>query len=180
MSPNRLSPNLPLSLSLLCTAFLILRSIIPCRQQALFHLRREDIHIKIYGMPQELTETAEKITTFFRSHAGCRVIRDRISEDFSMLARVILIIYCIFINFLGIASMAADKIRAMERRFRIPEGVLFTIAIIGGSIGSILGMLLFHHKIRKASFRFGLPLILLIQIGVCILLRSVMASIVFM
>ena len=46
-----------------------------------------------------------------------------------MLARVILIIYCIFINFLGIASMAADKIRAMERRFRIPEGVLFTIAI---------------------------------------------------
>ena len=97
-----------------------------------------------------------------------------------MLARVILIIYCIFINFLGIASMAADKIRAMERRFRIPEGVLFTIAIIGGSIGSILGMLLFHHKIRKASFRFGLPLILLIQIGVCILLHSVMASIVFM
>lgn len=81
---------------------------------------------------------------------------------------------------MGIASMASDKIRAMERRFRIPEAVLFTIAIIGGSIGSIIGMLLFHHKIRKASFRFGLPIILLVQIALIILLRSVMVSIVFM
>ncbi len=97
-----------------------------------------------------------------------------------MLARIILIIYFIFINFMGIASMASDKIRAMERRFRIPEAVLFTIAIIGGSIGSIIGMLLFHHKIRKASFRFGLPIILLVQIALIILLRSVMVSIVFM
>ena len=93
-----------------------------------------------------------------------------------MLARVILIIYCLVINFIGIASMASDKIRAMEHRFRIPEAVLFTIAIIGGSIGAIAGMLLFHHKVRKASFRFGLPLILIIQIGLIILLRSVMVS----
>ena len=97
-----------------------------------------------------------------------------------MLARVILIIYCLVINFIGIASMASDKIRAMEHRFRIPEAVLFTIAIIGGSIGAIAGMLLFHHKVRKAAFRFGLPLILIIQIGLIILLRSVMVSIVFM
>lgn len=97
-----------------------------------------------------------------------------------MLARVILIIYLVFINFMGIASMASDKIRAMEHRFRIPEGVLFTIAVIGGSIGSIIGMLLFHHKVRKASFRFGLPLILIVQVGLIILLRSVMVSIVFM
>lgn len=97
-----------------------------------------------------------------------------------MLARVILIIYLVFINFMGIASMASDKIRAMEHRFRIPEGVLFTIAVIGGSIGSIIGMLLFHHKVRKASFRFGLPLILIVQVGLILLLRSVMVSIVFM
>ena len=50
-----------------------------------------------------------------------------------MLARVILIIYCLVINFIGIASMASDKIRAMEHRFRIPEAVLFTIAIINGT-----------------------------------------------
>lgn len=97
-----------------------------------------------------------------------------------MLALIILIIYIVFINFMGIASMASDKIRAMEHRFRIPESVLFTIAIIGGSIGSIAGMFLFHHKIRRANFRFGLPLILLTQILLVVLLRSVTTSIVFL
>jgi uncharacterized membrane protein YsdA (DUF1294 family) len=96
-----------------------------------------------------------------------------------MLARVILIIYVLFVTFLGIASMASDKIRAMEHRFRIPESVLITIAVIGGSIGSILGMVLFHHKTRKAKFRIGLPVILAVQIAVIILLRAVMVSIEF-
>lgn len=96
-----------------------------------------------------------------------------------MLAKIILIIYLLFINFMGIASMASDKIRAMEHRFRIPESVLLLIALIGGSIGAILGMLLFHHKTRKAKFRYGLPLILLAQIGSIILLHSLTVSIVF-
>ena len=48
------------------------------------------------------------------------------------------------------------------------------------SIGSIVGMFLFHHKIRMAKFRFGLPLILVLQIGFIVLLRSVMVSIVFL
>ncbi len=96
-----------------------------------------------------------------------------------MLARVILIIYVLFVTFLGIASMASDKIRAMEHRFRIPESVLITIAVIGGSIGSILGMVLFHHKTRKAKFRIGLPVILAVQIAFIILLRAVMVSIEF-
>lgn len=96
-----------------------------------------------------------------------------------MLARVILIIYLLFINFLGVASMASDKIRAMEHRFRIPEAVLLTIAVIGGSPGSILGMMLFHHKTRKPKFRFGLILILLVQIGLIVLLRSMLVSIDF-
>ncbi|MBQ2641962.1 MAG: DUF1294 domain-containing protein [Lachnospiraceae bacterium] len=96
-----------------------------------------------------------------------------------MLARVILIIYVLFVTFLGIASMASDKIRAMEHRFRIPESVLITIAVIGGSIGSILGMVLFHHKTRKAKFRIGLPVILAVQIAFITLLRAVMVSIEF-
>ena len=97
-----------------------------------------------------------------------------------MLARIILVVYIIFINFLGIASMASDKIRAMEHRFRIPESVLLTIAVIGGSPGSIAGMLLFHHMTRRAKFRFGLPVILLVQIGLVILLRRLMVSIEFL
>ena len=75
--------------------------------------------------------------------------------------------------------MASDKIRAMEHRYRIPEAVLLLFAVVGGSIGSILGMFLFHHKTRKAKFRFGLPLILLVQIALIILLRSLAVTIEF-
>ena len=96
-----------------------------------------------------------------------------------MLARIILIVYLILVNFLGIASMASDKIRAMEHRYRIPEAILILFAFIGGSIGSLLGMLLFHHKTRKPLFRFGLPLILVVQIGLIILLRSLVVTIQF-
>lgn len=96
-----------------------------------------------------------------------------------MFARIILIIYLILINFLGIASMASDKIRAMERRYRIPESVLLLISIIGGSIGSIAGMLLFRHKIRRAKFRIGLPVILILQIALIVLLNYLFVSIEF-
>jgi uncharacterized membrane protein YsdA (DUF1294 family) len=75
--------------------------------------------------------------------------------------------------------MASDKIRAMEHRYRIPEAVLLLFAVVGGSIGSILGMFLFHHKTRKAKFRFGLPLILMVQIALIILLRSLAVTIEF-
>jgi uncharacterized membrane protein YsdA (DUF1294 family) len=67
----------------------------------------------------------------------------------------------------------------MEHRYRIPEAVLLLFAVVGGSIGSILGMFLFHHKTRKAKFRFGLPLILLVQIALIILLRSLAVTIEF-
>ena len=48
--------------------------------------------------------------------------------------------YFIGINFIGFALMGIDKYKAKKRAFRIPEATLFIIAIIGGSIGSILGM----------------------------------------
>ena len=87
-----------------------------------------------------------------------------------MLARIILIVYLAAVNFLGIASMASDKIRAMEHRYRIPESILLLFAVIGGSIGSILGMLLFRHKTRHAAFALGLPAVLLAQLAVGYLL----------
>lgn len=60
--------------------------------------------------------------------------------------------------------MGIDKRRARKGAFRIPEATLFSIAIIGGSVGSILGMIIFRHKTKHWHFIIGLPVILLIHI----------------
>ena len=76
----------------------------------------------------------------------------------------ILAIYFIVINLTGFAMMGIDKRKAVKKLWRIPESTLFVIAIIGGSIGSIIGMRIFHHKTRHWYFVFGMPLILILQI----------------
>lgn len=84
---------------------------------------------------------------------------------------LILIAYGILINLTGFLLMGLDKWKAKKQAFRIPEATLFTVAVIGGSIGSILGMFTFHHKTRHWYFLYGMPAILLLQIGLFFLLR---------
>ena len=72
--------------------------------------------------------------------------------------------YFIIMNLIGFALMGIDKYRAKKRSFRIPEATLFIVAIIGGSIGSIIGMYAFRHKTRHWYFVYGMPFILLVQI----------------
>ena len=78
--------------------------------------------------------------------------------------------FLIVMNIIGFASMGIDKKRAQRSAFRIPEATLFAIALIGGSLGSILGMRVFHHKTKHWYFKFGMPLILILQILAAILL----------
>ncbi len=82
----------------------------------------------------------------------------------------ILVIYFAAINLIGFLSMYIDKRKAKKHLWRIPEATLFIIAIIGGSIGSILGMHLFRHKTRHWYFVYGMPAILILQIAVILLL----------
>ena len=79
-------------------------------------------------------------------------------------------IYLLIVNILGFAFMGIDKRRAVRSAFRIPEATLFAIAILGGSIGSILGMHLFRHKTKHWYFLFGMPIILILQIALVVLL----------
>ena len=72
--------------------------------------------------------------------------------------------YFIIMNLIGFALMGIDKYRAKKRSVRIPEATLFIVAIIGGSIGSIIGMYAFRHKTRHWYFVYGMPFILLLQI----------------
>lgn len=74
------------------------------------------------------------------------------------------IIYLIGINIIALAMMGIDKFRAKSDKFRIPESNLFLIAVIGGSIGSLLGMYAFRHKTRHIKFVIGMPSILAVQL----------------
>lgn len=74
-------------------------------------------------------------------------------------------LYLILINALGLLFMLLDKQFAKKGMYRIPEAVLLGTALLGGSLGSLIGMFLFRHKTRKAKFRYGIPLILALQIA---------------
>ena len=80
----------------------------------------------------------------------------------------LLLVYFVSVNLIGFAFMGIDKYKAKKRAFRIPEATLFIVAIIGGSIGSLLGMYAFRHKTRHRSFIYGMPFILLVQIALII------------
>jgi len=75
-----------------------------------------------------------------------------------------IILYIAAVNVISFIVMGVDKRRAVKRAFRVPESTLFVLAIIGGSIGSIAGMHLFHHKTRHWYFLYGMPVILALQI----------------
>ena len=89
-----------------------------------------------------------------------------------MNLKTFLVSFLILMNLLGFTAMYLDKQKARKRAFRIPEATLFKIALMGGSLGSILGMYTFRHKTRHASFVYGMPAIFLLQL---LLLPSVRA-----
>lgn len=79
-------------------------------------------------------------------------------------------LYLAIINALGFVLMRMDKQRARQNLWRIPEATLMAVAILGGSIGSLLGMYFFRHKTRHPKFSIGIPLILVFQIIAAIVL----------
>lgn len=78
--------------------------------------------------------------------------------------------YLIIINILSFILYGIDKLKAIKKEERISEKTLILIGILGGSIGSLIGMNLFRHKTKKLKFIISLPLILIIHIIVVIYL----------
>ena len=76
--------------------------------------------------------------------------------------------YLLIINAAGFGSMLLDKWKAKHHAWRIPERTLLLIAILGGSVGSLLGMHLVRHKTKHPKFTIGVPLILAVQVVVAI------------
>lgn len=84
---------------------------------------------------------------------------------------LILYRYLVIINAAALCIYGIDKWKAVHRKWRISEAVLMAAACIGGSAGALLGMYVFHHKTRKPAFRYGIPVILILQISIAFVLK---------
>lgn len=81
----------------------------------------------------------------------------------------ILACWLVFINLVTFLVFGFDKWKAKrsekkEGVRRVPEKNLFLMALVGGSVGALLGMKVFHHKTLHKTFKLGIPLILALQI----------------
>lgn len=69
------------------------------------------------------------------------------------------------VNAAGFLLMGLDKWKAKRGAWRISEKTLFTAALLGGTVGVIAGMKTFRHKTRHGQFKYGLPLLLAVQLA---------------
>lgn len=72
--------------------------------------------------------------------------------------------YVALMSLCAFVLCGVDKGRAKKGAWRIPEGTLLLTAALGGSLGLLLGMRLFHHKTRKKRFTVTVPLLLILQL----------------
>ena len=79
-------------------------------------------------------------------------------------------LYLLLINAAAFVLMLVDKIKAKKNRWRIPERTLIGSAVLGGSIGALVGMYTFRHKTKHLKFTLGIPAILIAQIALTVFL----------
>ena len=90
----------------------------------------------------------------------------------NVAVRDALAVWLVVINAATFAVYGADKSREKKGRWRIPEKTLLLLPLLGGSVGGLLGMAVFHHKTRHWYFRLGLPLMLLLQAALAVYLAA--------
>ena len=84
----------------------------------------------------------------------------------------VLLVWLAVINLLTFIVYGADKRRARKGKWRVPEKTLFLLPLLGGSVGGILGMRVFHHKTKHWYFVWGVPAILLAQLALAVWLLT--------
>ena len=81
------------------------------------------------------------------------------------------VIYLLFINVIAFFIYGIDKRRARKGQWRISENTLLGVAFLGGSVGALFGMSVFHHKTRKKKFNLGVPMILVMQVVILLIYK---------
>ena len=85
----------------------------------------------------------------------------------------IILYYLLAINIASFFLYGIDKYKAKKGKWRISEATLLTMAAIGGSIGAWAGMRLWHHKTMHKKFKYGIPLIIIMQIALVAYLHTI-------
>ena len=73
--------------------------------------------------------------------------------------------YILGINVIAFLVYGIDKLKAKRGKWRIPESTLLLLAAIGGSLGALFGMKVWHHKTMHKKFQYGVPLLLILQLA---------------
>ena len=85
-------------------------------------------------------------------------------------------IYLLIINVVTFIVYGIDKYKAKHAKWRIPEATLLLLAAIGGSIGAWCGMKVWHHKTMHKKFKYGVPVIFILQVALAVWIISKMAQ----
>ena len=80
--------------------------------------------------------------------------------------------YLLAVNIVAFVLYGIDKYKAKRNKWRISEGALLTVAVIGGSIGAWAGMRLWHHKTMHKKFKFGIPAIIILQVALMVYIHN--------
>ena len=75
--------------------------------------------------------------------------------------------YVLILNFVTMLVYGIDKFKAKKGKWRIPESTLLLLAVFGGSIGAWLGMRVWRHKTQHMKFKYGIPVIFILQVALC-------------
>ena len=80
--------------------------------------------------------------------------------------------YLLAINIVSLFLYGIDKYKAKKNKWRISEATLLMMAVIGGSIGAWVGMRLWHHKTMHKKFKYGIPIIIILQVVLAVYLLT--------
>ena len=83
-----------------------------------------------------------------------------------------IICYLLAVNIATFLLYGIDKYKAKKSKWRISEATLLTMAAIGGSIGALAGMRLWHHKTMHKKFKYGIPVIIIFQVALAVYLLT--------
>ena len=80
--------------------------------------------------------------------------------------------YLLAINIVSFFLYGIDKYKAKKNKWRISEATLLLMAVVGGSIGAWSGMRLWHHKTMHKKFKYGIPVIIILQVALAFYLLT--------